>query len=376
MEITRKLITNQNNFTVGRPGWSNAPFIVWHTYNGAGASLYNWFQNNTSGLSSTFAVFIENDEVKIEQYVDWNDTPHANGNWFANVNSFTVEVQDNGKPYEPRNPRLYDGCAFLANEIIKRYPQIAVNVAGFKKHCELADTGCPGSLDLNLIISKTQELINLENWRKDLKPVSVNLEPNFDFNLYNVQTNKVVKSFKAKTPISIAYQNDTWSYTQYSFDNKINTAFLNEEIYKKEVPIVIPAPVEKPKEVSKDIYKVVTTINDVSEVKEFDNYEDAKTNFVQVQSQLSTNGQIELLKNDIILLQYTSMDTEKTIGEHLKSTTQIAVPVQTVTTFIGVILAYLHPELPIEVMLAVTGLIGIAINIFYILSIKLLAKLG
>lgn len=377
MEITKRLITNSANFTKGRDGWTGNPFIVLHTYNGAGTSCYNWFQNNTDEVSSTFAVFIENNELKIEQYVDWGDTPHANGNWWANVNSFTIEVQDNGQPYAERDARLYDGAAWLCSEIIKRYPQIVPNSSGIKKHSDFPPTGCPGGLKVDLIIQKTAEILNppLPDWRKNLVKIdpAKTYKPKNSFSLYEIATNTALHTYEPNTELTVTYQKDNWRYTEYSVTNNFNRAFKLEEIETPEPPTPEPTPKPEPEKA----YKVIVSEDEqIIKEYEYDTLEQAQEKYEICKLSLTLGQDVAIYENNILIdsFFYIMGNTTKTIGEHLKSTTQIAVPVQTVTTFIGVILAYHHPELTFEVLIAYCGLIGIGINILYILAIKLLEK--
>src|SRR5690606_24011176 len=79
--IERKII--QRNYTSGRAG-QLPQFVVIHTYNGGGRSLYNWFNNATAQVSAHYAIFLDGNG---EQYVDESNTAWHAGNWDANIKS-------------------------------------------------------------------------------------------------------------------------------------------------------------------------------------------------------------------------------------------------------------------------------------------------
>lgn len=143
----KKIITK--NFTVGRAGLDMALFFVIHTYNGAGRSLYNWFQNNDENLSSHFAVFLDGE---FEQYVEIGNTAHHSGNNWVNIRSIGIEHQDNGIPSDSvRTDKLYETTANLIASTALSLGIILLGEYNIKPHKEFTDTGCPGGLDINRI---------------------------------------------------------------------------------------------------------------------------------------------------------------------------------------------------------------------------------
>lgn len=119
----------------------------------------------------------------------------------------------------------------------------------------------------------------------------------------------------------------------------------------------------------------------VVKVAIYADYKQALDKFHELSNQLNQGDKIELLENNKLLNSYQKpMDrpdnVHKTIGDHLRSTVEIAAPVQAVTTFVGVIFAYYNPNMPMEVVLAFTGLFGIAFNVAYIVVSKWLNKVN
>jgi hypothetical protein len=155
MKINDRFITNNANFAKGRQG---VLFLCPHTYNGAGADLYNWFQTNTNQVSAHYAVDMDGN---IYQYVSDNDTAYAMGNSWANPRSISVEFADNGNPGDSaRTDALYKAGAWLFNELRSRhFGDRALDRDLVQLHSQHASTGCPGALDYNRIIREANALM-------------------------------------------------------------------------------------------------------------------------------------------------------------------------------------------------------------------------
>lgn len=113
----------------------------------------------------------------------------------------------------------------------------------------------------------------------------------------------------------------------------------------------------------------------VTKVAMYADYKQALDKFNELSNQLKAGDKLELLENGKLLNSYSKPmerpeNIHKTIGDHLRSTVEIAAPVQAVTTFVGVIFAYYNPNMPMGVVLAFTGLFGIAFNVAYIVVSK------
>lgn len=151
----RKII--QRNFTQGRSG-QYAQFVVLHTYNGTGRSLYGWFNNAIAQVSAHYGVFMDGNS---EQYVDESNTAWANGNWDANIKAISIEHQDNGVPSDAvRTNELYEGTAQLIADIYRRYAWDKADMGKIRQHREFVGTGCPGALDIERIKRRVKEILN------------------------------------------------------------------------------------------------------------------------------------------------------------------------------------------------------------------------
>jgi len=161
--LTKLPITNTNNFSISRNKRDEFPTagvyrIVLHTYNGAGRSLFNWFQNNIVQVSAHYAVFKDGNT---EQYVDENEKAyHAGHAWWNDV-SIGIEHQDDGVPEDTaRTDEMYEASAQLVADICLRW-RLPVNRTTVVKHSECTTTGCPGGLDVDRIVRRAAEILSV-----------------------------------------------------------------------------------------------------------------------------------------------------------------------------------------------------------------------
>jgi N-acetyl-anhydromuramyl-L-alanine amidase AmpD len=153
MQIVQRLITRNVYSFRGNPSR-----IVLHTYGGPGTSLYNWFQNNTHGVSAHYAVMMSG---IIEQYVpDTRIAGHA-GNREWNRTSIGIEHQDNGNPADgARTTALYNASAELVFTLCKKY-NIPPTRDYIVPHKQLVSTrSCPGGLNINRIIDQAKKYMD------------------------------------------------------------------------------------------------------------------------------------------------------------------------------------------------------------------------
>lgn len=148
------------NYTAGREGGRVLAILI-HTYNGKGRSLYNWFQNNNTGVSAHYAVFLDGGN---EQYVREEDRAHHAGHLWWNKVTIGIEHQDNGNPQDSvRTNELYATSARLCFDILVRHGHRVANEHTIKPHNEASATGCPGGLDIARIRKETQNYMDLLN---------------------------------------------------------------------------------------------------------------------------------------------------------------------------------------------------------------------
>lgn len=159
MNIVKNLISNKNNYSVGRDGLDMQLFFVLHTYNGKGKSLYNYFNSENGQVSAHFAVFLDGG---VEQYVQISDTAyHAGRNW-VNVRSIGIEHQDNGNPADSiRSNELYESSAQLIAQMALKIGYTVLGEYNIKTHKEMLEggTGCPGGLDVDKIRKRANEIL-------------------------------------------------------------------------------------------------------------------------------------------------------------------------------------------------------------------------
>ncbi|HWC37826.1 MAG TPA: N-acetylmuramoyl-L-alanine amidase [Acidimicrobiales bacterium] len=152
------------NFTPGRAGhdmWSEPRFIVLHTMVGTEAAARTRFSNPNEGASSTYGVTLDG---RIFQYVSELDAAWANGTMYnqpgANLDSISIEHEDDGDYNGPRTPELYAASTRLVADIAAFYgiplDRDHVNPPSHElghRECATAPTACPDSLDVSGIVA-------------------------------------------------------------------------------------------------------------------------------------------------------------------------------------------------------------------------------
>lgn len=229
MEV--KLINR--NYTSGRPGSAGILFIIIHTYNGAGRSLFNWFQNNNLGVSAHKAQFKDgNGEV----YVRREDTSHGAGNWWANIHGLNKEHQDDGNPSDSaRTDALYEQtCQDIAQEAYELGWRV-LNESNIKPHWEFTSTGCPGGLDINRIRRRSNEILQtyyapqIPEWKKNAKDIGLKtftIQKNVD--LIDISDGRIIKTFPKGTVITVRYLYNNFYITEYSYNSEIDSGLRKE----------------------------------------------------------------------------------------------------------------------------------------------------
>lgn len=143
------------NHAVGRRAFG---YVVMHTMVGSEAAANARFQNAAQQASANYGVCLDG---RIVQWVHEADTAWANGTYYnnpgANVDSISIEHEDNGDYNGPRTPALYEASARLVADICKRRG-IPLDRAHIIKHreCFQAATACPDSLDVDGILARAQ----------------------------------------------------------------------------------------------------------------------------------------------------------------------------------------------------------------------------
>lgn len=136
------------NFTNGRQGKAINEFII-HWMAGNLASTDAVFQNRSRNTSAHFGV--EDDNV--HQYVSVNNTAYHAGNWGVNLTS--VGIEHSAAPGRPATDATYESSAQLIAKIIRENGL----TNRLRKHSAIVATQCPGTMDLNRIANRVNEII-------------------------------------------------------------------------------------------------------------------------------------------------------------------------------------------------------------------------
>lgn len=151
------------------PNWTAADpntWIVLHTMVGSEASARARFMQPAQQASSNYAVCLSG---QVYQYVAEKDAAWANGTYAnnpgSNLDSISIEHEDNGDYNGPRTPALYEASAQLLADISRRrgIPLIHRGAGGGvlrHKECNGASTACPDSLDIDRIIARANEILH------------------------------------------------------------------------------------------------------------------------------------------------------------------------------------------------------------------------
>ena len=180
--MIENLITNQNNYMIGRNGVSVSEIVI-HTNGGpASQGLHNWFQNNTIQVSAHWQVYLSGE---IEQYVKNEDTAYHAGIWEENLKSIGIEHEDNGNSTDSvRTNEQYEASAQLIANLYRQNNLPFNDMGRIKPHHEfIPSRPCPDGLSIDRIRSRVDEILNP-------KPVSIPVPTLLD-NLYKVFKNSV-----------------------------------------------------------------------------------------------------------------------------------------------------------------------------------------
>lgn len=139
------------NFTSGRQG-KRVNRIVIHWMAGSLSSTDAVFQNTARQTSAHYG--IENDQV--HQYVKDEDTAYHAGNW--NVNTESIGIEHSAQPGRNATDVTYESSAQLIADLAHKF-SLTINNSTIIPHNAIVATQCPGTIDLNRIIKRANELI-------------------------------------------------------------------------------------------------------------------------------------------------------------------------------------------------------------------------
>lgn len=121
--------------------------VVLHWMDGTLASTDAVFANPDSQVSAHYG--IENNII--HQYIQEGDTA-----WHAiSANPYSIGIEHSAAPGRPASDETINTSAQLLREICQRH-NIAINRGNVIPHSQVVNTQCPGTLPIDLIISKAQ----------------------------------------------------------------------------------------------------------------------------------------------------------------------------------------------------------------------------
>jgi len=139
------------NYTKGRGGQKVQGVII-HWIVGNLASADATFQNRSRNTSAHFGI----EDTNVHQYVNTDDTAYHCGNW--TVNTQTIGIEHSAQPGRDASQATLDTSAQLIADLAKKYG-FAINSSTIRPHARIVATACPGTINVNYLIAKANELV-------------------------------------------------------------------------------------------------------------------------------------------------------------------------------------------------------------------------
>src|SRR3990167_1142745 len=143
-----------NIIWIGSPNFDSArkPIdrVVLHWIVGSLASADAQFQKTTPGTSAQYGI----EDNVIHQYVKEDKVAYHAGVYAINQRS--IGIEHSAAPDRPASEETYRTSGALLGDICRRY-NIPLDREHIIKHSEVKATSCPGTLDIDRIISLAKE---------------------------------------------------------------------------------------------------------------------------------------------------------------------------------------------------------------------------
>jgi len=259
------------NFTPGRaghnPNWTPQDpntWIVLHTMVGTEAAARARFMNPAQQASSNYGVRLDGTVV---QYVLEKDAAWANGTYAnnpgSNLDSISIEHEDDGAYNGPRTPQLYEASAQLVADIAHRrgIPLIHRGTGGGvlrHRECNGASTACPDSLDVDRIIARANQILHppppapvdtRPEWQKNLVALPLTVQLASQVPIVSMATNADTTSKVGPGTLTTAYETSSggvkFYVTQYAVDHATGQGLRETDVRTATAqppPVVIPTP--------------------------------------------------------------------------------------------------------------------------------------
>lgn len=143
------------NFSGGRMGFKPSKIVI-HWMAGTMAAADATFQNTQRQTSAHYGV----EDTKVHQYVRESDTAWHSGKWLTNLQS--IGIEHSAQPGRNASDATYRSSGQLVAEICKRWG-IPLDRAHIIKHSEVIPTQCPGTVNLDRIISEAKSYLANED---------------------------------------------------------------------------------------------------------------------------------------------------------------------------------------------------------------------
>lgn len=153
------------NFNSGRRGNEVERVVVHWIGSGTYESTVSWLTSLKSKVSAHYVISGD----RITQLVKEEDTAWHAGN--LDVNYKSIGIEHDSIPDRPASEETYKTSAKLISEICKRY-SIPIDKEHIIRHSQIKPTQCPGTIDIDKLISLAKGNMNFIDLKKRLSDVS------------------------------------------------------------------------------------------------------------------------------------------------------------------------------------------------------------
>ena len=154
------------NYNQGRNGNKTTKIVTHWVGSGTYESAVSWLTNPASKVSAHYVISGD----RVTQCVKEEDTAWHAGN--LTVNRTSIGIEHDAISNKPATETTYKTSAKLISEICKRY-SIPIDREHIIKHSEVKPTACPGTMDLDKLVSLAKGLdMNFIDLKKRLSDTS------------------------------------------------------------------------------------------------------------------------------------------------------------------------------------------------------------
>lgn len=213
------------------------------TLNGSTAHFKNPLQNSAAHYGIDF-------QGRVVSWIPESVTAYHAGRYEVNQRSIGIEHEDNDNSQGIRPDALYESSAKLVADICNEY-SIPLDRLHIKRHDEIKSTSCPGTLDIDRIISRAKEILTT-----GAPAPAIPVDPLVFTRLVTKATNNDNLLSALGINPELGAEAESWervlAHVQTFITQEVNKQLSSREI---EQPLTPAIPAGSPKEQSKSVLK-------------------------------------------------------------------------------------------------------------------------